>query len=392
MLDNQKKKYIIGALALVLIVLGGVVYTSSVKKAKLAEFRQTYIDENKDALNPTFEYGDEVLLEYDDELLAPVDEKDLDVGKPELGKHEYKVTFVDDKDNEHEFTYTVEIVDTKPPKITGVKNVEITEGDKFDVKKLDIKAKDEVDGDVDVKIEGKVDVNKPGKYELTAVAVDKSDNKASKKFTIVVKEKKIASNEVEASDVDKQVKKKAETSEKSKPANKPASKPANKPQNNKPAPKPAPKPQPKPTPKPQPKPTPKPKPEPKPDNTIYQQDAMAQELFHATNAERRKAGLPELKWHPKLAEYARIRAAEVTENLSHTRPDGSRWDSLDTRLIYGENIAYYQGTVKAAMEELMISPPHMRNILSEDFTGVGTGVVKYQGRYYYIQLFTIADF
>ncbi len=87
----------------------------------------------------------------------------------------------------------IDVVDTKKPVLSGVQNIEITQGETIDVK-ANITAKDEVDGDLEVTIEGDFDTNTPGTYTLTAKAVDKNNNETIEQFTVTVKEKKVATN------------------------------------------------------------------------------------------------------------------------------------------------------------------------------------------------------
>ena len=49
-------------------------------------------------------------------------------------------------------------------------------------------------------------------------------------------------------------------------------------------------------------------------------EEYAQEVIRLTNEERAKAGLPALKVNDKLMQAAAIRAEELTEKFSHTRP------------------------------------------------------------------------
>lgn len=377
-MEMRVRNAIIASLVLLTATAGiGVkIYADEMYVARKEKAYDEYVVSNQEKFNVNIEYGESHTLWYDKDLLKPKDKDKLEVKGDKLGTKEHLVSFLDNDNYEYNITYVVNVVDTTPPKITSAAEVEVYVGDDVSAKSLGFKAIDEVDGDVGVSIKEDVNTSIPGEHKMTVEAVDKSGNKASKKFMLIVKDKEVVVNEsLPDNTKDVIVKNDKESGSKHNSSNsqrqdKPSSKPSS------------------PAQKPSPTPRPESKPEPKPDNTIYHQEGMAKELFNLTNAERRKEGLPDLKWNPKLAEYARIRAEEVTVNLSHTRPDGSQWHTLDPNLIYGENIAYYQRTVPAAMEELMISPPHARNILSKNFVGVGTAVVKQGDKYYYIQLFT----
>lgn len=80
------------------------------------------------------------------------------------------------------------VVDDEEPVITNVKDIQTYEKDKVDFLK-DIKVTDNSHDKVDIKVEGKYDLDKKGEYELTYVAIDKSNNKKEEKFKLIVKEK-----------------------------------------------------------------------------------------------------------------------------------------------------------------------------------------------------------
>ncbi len=110
--------------------------------------------------------------------------------------------------------------------------------------------------------------------------------------------------------------------------------------------------------------------------------AAEQELFELVNRARLEAGLDVLDWHERLSdvaeEYARRMATEGF--FSHVAPDGS---TLGSRVaeggvpyrIVGENLALAV-TVPIAHDGLMESPGHRANILHEEFSSVGIGIVE----------------
>lgn len=59
-----------------------------------------------------------------------------------------------------------------------------------------------------------------------------------------------------------------------------------------------------------------------PDDALYNND-YASEVLTILNQERTKGGLEPLKGNDTLNEVAKLRAKEITEKFSHTRPDGS---------------------------------------------------------------------
>ena len=123
------------------------------------------------------------------------------------------------------------------------------------------------------------------------------------------------------------------------------------------------------------------------------QDAFANEVVRLVNEERAKAGLPALTVDRGAASAAQVRAKEIARSFSHTRPDGSSFNSALTEAGVnfrgaGENIAYGQNSREKVMEGWMNSSGHRANILNSSYTSIGVG--HYQnasGVNYWTQLF-----
>ena len=98
------------------------------------------------------------------------------------------------------------------------------------------------------------------------------------------------------------------------------------------------------------------------------------------NEERRNAGVPALELDPELTFAAGVRAEELEDYYSHTRPDGrSCFTVLDDYNVYypgivGENIASGYRSVDAVVDGWMNSKGHRENILSASFKKVGFGI------------------
>lgn len=107
-------------------------------------------------------------------------------------------------------------------------------------------------------------------------------------------------------------------------------------------------------------------------------DKFRDEVIRLTNIEREKAGLDPLAEDSTAMEYAQIRAEEISENYSHTRP-GNKDKSLDG-LYFIENIAYGQKTPEAVVKAWMNSEGHRATLLS-DYSEVGNrfGVGCFKG-------------
>ncbi len=91
---------------------------------------------------------------------------------------------IDDK------TYNVylEVVDNESPTINNVKDITTIEGTKVDLLS-NIEVKDNSKDKLDISIDGDYDFNKVGTYNLSVVAIDKSNNKSIKDFKLIVEEK-----------------------------------------------------------------------------------------------------------------------------------------------------------------------------------------------------------
>ena len=111
------------------------------------------------------------------------------------------------------------------------------------------------------------------------------------------------------------------------------------------------------------------------------------------NQERAKAGLSALTTHSALTNAANKRAKETQQSFSHTRPNGTNFNTVlkEFNISYraaGENIAYGQKTPQEVVTGWMNSPGHRANILKADFGKIGIGVYKSNGVIYWSQLFT----
>ena len=123
------------------------------------------------------------------------------------------------------------------------------------------------------------------------------------------------------------------------------------------------------------------------------QDAFANQVVKLVNEERAKAGLSPLSVNSKAANAAQTRAREIEKSFSHTRPDGSSFNTALTEAGVsfrgaGENSAYGQTTPQQVMEGWMNSSGHRANILNANYTSIGVGHYKNgAGVDYWTQLF-----
>lgn len=130
------------------------------------------------------------------------------------------------------------------------------------------------------------------------------------------------------------------------------------------------------------------------DNVIQgEADKEADKVVELVNAERTKQGLPGLVADADLNMAAKIRAKEIAESFSHTRPNGTYCNTvlIDNEIPYGfmgENIAKGGDDVNKVMELWMNSEGHRKNILSANFNKIGVACYEYKEYVYWVQIFT----
>ena len=117
--------------------------------------------------------------------------------------------------------------------------------------------------------------------------------------------------------------------------------------------------------------------------------SMEKQVVEIVNAERKKQKLTSLSVDESLMRSCDIRAKELVEKFSHTRPDGnSCFTSIKTSYnAAGENIAYGQKSAQAVMTTWINSEGHRNNILSDKYTHIGVGCYENDNRLYWVQLF-----
>lgn len=120
-----------------------------------------------------------------------------------------------------------------------------------------------------------------------------------------------------------------------------------------------------------------------------------QSMLSLVNQARSKAGSKPLHIDASLSKLARMKAQDMVNKgyFSHTSPTyGTPYEMLKAYGVHysyaGENLAG-AATVQSAHDNLMDSPGHRDNLLNQDFTRVGIGVVSSEayGRIY-VQIFT----
>ena len=113
--------------------------------------------------------------------------------------------------------------------------------------------------------------------------------------------------------------------------------------------------------------------------------AVAIEASNLVNEERVKAGLKGLEWDKNLETVASVRAKECSEKFSHTRPNGSQWYTVNSKIQGGENLAFGFNNAEEVVEAWMDSPTHRDNILYDEFEKVAISIYEEDGTYYWSQ-------
>lgn len=132
-----------------------------------------------------------------------------------------------------------------------------------------------------------------------------------------------------------------------------------------------------------PEPAPTPQPTQSEGNTL---SALASAVIAQTNEERTSRGLNALTADAELNRAAAVRAREIVESFSHTRPDGSSWSTVSSSAS-GENIAKGHSTANRVMAAWMSSEGHRANILREGYTRIGVCAYEVGNVVYWVQLF-----
>lgn len=120
---------------------------------------------------------------------------------------------------------------------------------------------------------------------------------------------------------------------------------------------------------------------------------LINEVYEITNNYRSLVGVSSLTLDSSLVEAASIRAKELSDSFSHTRPNGSSCFTVLSELgisygTAGENIAAGYSSSQSVMEGWRFSSGHYQNIISSKFKKIGIGVNIINNQYYWVQIFS----
>ena len=120
---------------------------------------------------------------------------------------------------------------------------------------------------------------------------------------------------------------------------------------------------------------------------------LINEVYEITNNYRSLVEVSSLTLDSSLVEAANIRAKELSDSFSHTRPNGSSCFTALSELgisygTAGENIAAGYSSSQSVMEGWRSSSGHYQNIISSKFKKIGIGVNIINNQYYWVQIFS----
>lgn len=120
---------------------------------------------------------------------------------------------------------------------------------------------------------------------------------------------------------------------------------------------------------------------------------LINEVYEITNNYRSLVGVSSLTLDSSLVEAANIRAKELSDSFSYTRPNGSSCFTVLSELgisygTAGENIAAGYSSSQSVMEGWRSSSGHYQNIISSKFKKIGIGVNIINNQYYWVQIFS----
>ncbi len=127
-------------------------------------------------------------------------------------------------------------------------------------------------------------------------------------------------------------------------------------------------------------------------NVACAEGSFAVEVLNLVNAERAWVGVAPLRLAQDLQKASAVRARELVESFSHTRPNGSDCFTVmkNRGRTCGENIAAGHATASETVNQWMNSAGHRENILNPAFRelGVGYAYEDYSDyHHYWVQLF-----
>lgn len=115
--------------------------------------------------------------------------------------------------------------------------------------------------------------------------------------------------------------------------------------------------------------------------------AASKKAFALINDYRESKGLSRIIWDDSVYQMALIRSKELLQMFSHTRPDGSYFNTVGYVII--ENLAGGQKTPERVVSTWIDSQGHNENLLNDLLTNGAVALIKFEGgdyKYYWTLL------
>ena len=104
--------------------------------------------------------------------------------------------------------------------------------------------------------------------------------------------------------------------------------------------------------------------------------AQALEAANLINGIRLASGSEPLVWDENLESVSAVRSKECSSVFSHQRPSGQAWNTVNSRIQGGENLAFGFDTAQDAVDAWMASPTHADNITYPEFTRAAISIYQ----------------
>ena len=171
------KSHVLVSIIVGIVVVGGVVAVHIIISNTGTEAKIEYKTNIELSDNLSFEINSELYLMS---LIKKISNGELitenyKVDTSKLGSQEVIIKYFNEKQEEAEHKFNIDIVDTTKPVIEFNKELSTTSGNKIDLLK-DVKITDNSNEEIKATVEGEYDFNKVGSYNLKYVAVDSSNN------------------------------------------------------------------------------------------------------------------------------------------------------------------------------------------------------------------------
>lgn len=123
-------------------------------------------------------------------------------------------------------------------------------------------------------------------------------------------------------------------------------------------------------------------------------DSKVKAVIKETNAVRKANGAGALKENKDLNKAAQVRLNEIIKSgkFAHVRPDGSKYSTVVTGILTGENLTRFSGYSEApevvAVRNWVNSESHFKNMIEPRYTQIGVAFAQApDGTWYSCQVF-----